>query len=137
MAQADRLAIVNGKRVRATAAQVNAGHTLVAAVKGMAHRMVDFTMIALGGSAATATSVDIIGTRGAVEVRLAVVAVAALTQSAAVKPNSTSVTLLADGASHTALDENTAITIGKQSGGSNLATATHIDCIISTASEKA
>lgn len=137
MAQADRRAMVTAARVRTTTANVNAGATLLAGVKGMAHRLVDFTMISVGGAAATATSVDIIGTRGGVEVRLAVVAVAALTQSAAVKPESANVTLLADGASHTPLDENTAITIGTQSGGSDLATSTHIDVILSLATEKA
>ena len=137
MAQSVRTAMAIAPRVRSTAAEVNAGKTLVAAVAGMAHRLIDFTLIAIGGAAATATSVDIIGTRSGSEVRLAVVAVAALTQSAAVKPNSANVTLLADGASHTPLDAGTAITIGKQSGGSDLATATHIDCIISVATEKA
>jgi hypothetical protein len=137
MAQADRRAMVAAPRVRSTAAEVNAGKTLVPAVAGIAHRLVGFTMIAIGGAATTATSVDIIGTRGGVEVRLAVVAVAALTQSTAVAPTSANVTLLADGASHTPLDAGTAITIGKQSGGSNLAGATHIDVVLAVASEKA
>lgn len=117
-------------RTRFTAAQVNAGATLLAAIPGFKYRIVDWTMIAIGGNAATATSVDIVGTRSASEVRPAVVAIAALTRSAAVKPNSANVTLLADGASHTALDANTAITVSKQSGGSNLATATHVDVIL-------
>jgi len=135
--QAVRTAMTMGVRTRFTIAQVNAGATLVAAVKGMAHRIVDLTMIAIGGAAETATSVDIIGTRSAATVRPFVVAVAALTQSAVVKPNSANVTVLADGASYTALDENTAITIGTQSGGSDLATATHIDVILSYAAEEA
>src|SRR5690348_13777162 len=66
---------VYNKRVRSTAAEVNAGNTLLPAVPGFAYRIVDFTMIAIGGSAATATSVDIIGTRSAAEVRPFVVAV--------------------------------------------------------------
>lgn len=123
------------KRQRCTTAEVNAGVTLLPAVAGYAYRIIDWTMIAIGGNAATATSVDIVGTRGAAEVRPAVVAVAALTRSAAVKPNSANVTLLADGASHTALDANTAVTVSKQSGGSNLATATHVDVIITYALE--
>lgn len=124
-------------RRRSTAAEVNAGVTILSAIPGFTYRIIDFTMIAIGGNAATATSVDIVGTRSASEVRPAVVAVAALTRSAAVKPNSSNVTLLADGASHTALDANTAITISKQSGGSNLATATHIDLILSYVVEPA
>lgn len=137
MAQADRRAMVCAARVRTTVANVNAGATLLASVKGMAHRLVDFTLIAVGGAAGAATSVDIIGTRSGVTVRLAVVAIAALSQGTAVKPNSANVTLLADGASFTPLDENTPITIGKQSGGADLTTATHFDVILSTASEKA
>lgn len=137
MAQANRLAMTMAPRTRTLTADVNAGATLVPAVQGMKHRLVDFTLIAIGGAAGGATSVDIIGTRAGVQVRLAVVAVAALTQSAAVKPNSANVTLLADGASHTPLDENTAITIGRQSGGSDLTTATAIDCVLVHSTEKA
>lgn len=123
-------ASVQTVRTRFTTAEVNAGATLLAAVPGFKYRVIDWTMIAIGGSAATATSVDIAGTRSASGVLLAVVAVAALTRSTAVKPNSGNVTLLADGASHTALDVNTAITVAKQSGGSNLATTTHVDVIL-------
>jgi hypothetical protein len=136
------LGIVQGavynKRVRATAAEVNAagGKELLPALTGYAYRLVDWTLIAIGGNAATATSVDIVGTRSAAEVRPAVVAVAALTRSTAVKPNSANVTLLADGASHTPLDSGTAVSLQKQSGGSSLATATHIDAIISYTIEK-
>lgn len=129
--------IVRSVRVRATTAEVNAGKTLLAAIAGFAYRIVDMTMIAIGGNAATATSVDIVGTRAASEVRPYVVAVAALTRSAIVKPNSSNVTALADGASHTPLDANTAVTVVKQSGGSNLATATHIDVILSYTIEAA
>lgn len=124
-------------RVRATAAQVNAGLELLPALAGYAYRLVDVTLIAIGGAAATATSVDIIGTRGGSTVRPIVAAVAALTQSTVVKPNTANVTVLADGASFTALDANTAVSIGKQSGGSNLATATHIDVILTFVAESA
>lgn len=118
-------------RTRFTAAQVNAGATLVAAPgAGLALRPVDWTMIAIGGNAATATSVDLIGTVSASESRFAVVGVAALTQSAVVKPDTANVTVLADGASFVTLDANTAITISKQSGGGSLATATHVDVIL-------
>lgn len=124
-------------RRRVTAAEVNAGLELLPAQPGYAYRLIDVTLIAIGGNAATATSVDLIGTRGGVSVRPIVAAVAALTQSAVVKPNSSNVTVLADGASFTALDANTALSVGKQSGGSNLATATHIDVILTYVVEPA
>lgn len=125
-------------RVRASAAEVNAGtKEVLPAVAGYAYRIVDMTMIAIGGNAATATSVDIVGTRSAGTVRPYVVAVAALTRSTLVKPNSANVTALADGASHTLLDANTAVLVAKQSGGSNLATATHIDVVLSYTLEAA
>lgn len=137
MAQVARTTMTQATRQRFTIAEVNAGATILAAFAGIAYRLVDLTMIAVGGAAATATSVDIIGTRSAATVRPFVVAVAALTQSAVVKPNSANATVLADGASYTALDVATAVTIGKQSGGSDLATATHIDVILTYAAEKA
>lgn len=128
MAQADRLTMTQAVYTRSTAAEVNAGKTLVAAVPGMKFRMVDFTMIAVGGAAATATAVNLLGTRSSASVSLAIVAVAGLTQSAVVKPDNANVTVLADGASFTTLDANTAITISSTTN--NLATATHIDTII-------
>ena len=79
MEQASRLGMVISKRTRFTLAQVNAGATVVAAVAGMAYRIVDVTLIAVGGAAAGGTSVDIIGTRSAATVRPIVAAVAALT----------------------------------------------------------
>lgn len=136
MEQASRTGMVVSVRKRFTIAQVNAGADIVSAVPGMAYRLTDFTMIAVGGAAATATSVDIIGTRSAATVRPFVVAVSALTEDTLVKPNTANVTALAAGASYTALDKNTAVTIGKQSGGSELATATHIDVILSYAIER-
>jgi hypothetical protein len=134
----DRLVVEDGglmvgspvqcKRFRVTAAEVNAGHTLLAALPGLKYRLVDCTLIAIGGNAATATSVDILATQSS-SVKLIAAAVAALTRSTVVKPNTASVTVLADGASHVANDANTAVTIGKT--GSNLATATHIDVVLS------
>lgn len=125
MVRDDDSADVQNIRTRFTVAQINAGASLLPAVPGYAYRIVDFTVIAIGGNAATATSVTLLGTRAAGAVTLADLAVAALTRSAAVKPNSSNVTLLADGASHTPLDANTAVTVGKTGG--TLATATHVD----------
>ena len=124
-------------RTRATTAEVNAGLALLPALAGYKYRITDLTMIAIGGSAATATSVDIVTTQAASAARPFVVAVAALTQSAVVKPDSANVTVLADGASFIANDENSGVYVAKQAAGSNLATATHIDVILSYVIEKA
>lgn len=114
-------------RTRFTAAQINAGVTLLPAVPGYAYRMIDAQMIAIGGAATTATDVRILGTRAAGSVALLVVAIAALTQSAIVRAGAANAAVLADGASHTPLDVNTAITVGKTGGA--LAGATNVDVI--------
>ena len=57
-------------RVRATTAQVNAGLTLLPALSYGKYRLVDATMIAIGGNAATATSVRISATQSASGVHL-------------------------------------------------------------------
>ena len=124
-------------RTRATTAEVNAGLALLPALAGYKYRITDLTMIAIGGSAATATSVDIVTTQAASAARPFVVAVAALTQSAVVKPDSANVTVIADGASFISNDENSGVYVAKQAAGSNLATATHIDVILSYVIEKA
>lgn len=131
--------IVRTVRARATAAQVNAagGYTLLSAIAGYTYRIVDMTMIAIGGNAATATSVDVVTTQSGLAARPFVVAVAALTEDTAVKPNSANVTVLAAGAAYLANDANTGVSLAKQSGGSNLATATHIDVILSYTIEEA
>ena len=126
--QADRTTMTMAVRTRSTIAQVNAGATLVADISGMQLLLVDFMMIAVGGNAATATTVDLLGTQSAASVKLAAVAIAGLTQSAVVKPDHAQSTVLAGGASFAACDANTAITIAKT--GSDLATATHIDTIV-------
>lgn len=125
------IGVTKTQRTRVTTAQVNAGFVLLPAVPGVKWRLVDCDMIAIGGNAATATSVDLLGTKATAASRPVVNAVAGLTRSARLKMGTTSdSTLLADGASFTAHDANTAIKITKQSGGSNLATATHIDVIL-------
>ena len=122
-------------RRRATIAEVNAGFNLLDPIPGYAYRIIDFTLIAIGGNAATATSVDINATRAAAAVILAVVAISALTRSTLVRPTTANVTLLADGASNTPVDAGTAIS--SKTVGSALATATHVDYIITYAIEKA
>ena len=128
-------AAVQNIRTRFTVAQVNSGATLLAAIPGFKYRLVDATLIAVGGAAQTATAVVINATQSTSSVALITAAVAALTQSAVVKPNSSNVTVLADGASFVANDANTAITVGKTGG--TLATATHVDVILSYVVEAA
>ena len=122
-------------RSRVTTANVNAGATLLPAVPGFKYRIQDMTMISIGGAAATATTVDILATQSTSSVKLLAVAVAALTQSAVVRAGAANATVLADGASFVANDTNTAVTIGKT--GSSLATATHIDVLITYVLEAA
>jgi len=123
------------KRVRATIAEINAGLELLPALAGYGYRMIDMVMIAVGGAAATATSVDINATRATAAIKLLVVAVAALTQSAVVHAGIANAVVLADGASFTVCDANTAVTLGK--AGSSLATATHVDVILTYVAESA
>lgn len=112
-------------RTSITTTVLNGGsQTLIAAAAGYAYQLIDFTMTAVGGNAATATSVRINGTQAASGVNLVTVAVAALTRSTAVRPNSANVTLLADGAWSATCDADTAITCDVNNN--NLATATSI-----------
>ena len=113
-------------RVRFTVAQVNAGATLVAAITGKSIRMVNCKAIAIGGAAATVTTVDVIGTVSTAR-KLVAFAQASLTQSAVLTAGGTGAAVLADGASYTANDVSTGITVGKT--GSDVTTATHIDVI--------
>jgi len=112
-------------RTRVTLAQLNAGFTLLPAVPGFIYSLIDAMLIAVGGAATTGTSVNIIGTRAAAPVQLVVVAIAALTQSAAVRAGATNAVILADGASFTPLDVNTPITV--ITVGSAMTVMTNID----------
>jgi hypothetical protein len=118
--------VVMNVRQRFTIAQVNAGATLVPAVAGKAIRMVDCRAIAVGGAAGAVTTVDVLGTSTTAR-KLVAYAQANLTQSAVVGAGHAGGAVLADGASFTANDAGTAVTIGKT--GSNVTTATHIDVI--------
>lgn len=129
MVRSDDQGDVQHVRRRCTVAEINAGVTLLAAVPGFKYRLVDYTIIAIGGAASGATDVRLLGTRSAGSVALTAIAVAALTQSTVNKPNSANNTLLADGASFTQLDANTAVTVGKTGG--TLATSTHVDVLVS------
>ncbi len=119
--------MVNVIRARFTAAEVNAGQALLAAKPGLKYKMVDAIMIAIGGNAATVTTVDILATQAAGSVKLVAASQAGLTQSTVVRAGDASGAVLADGDSFVANDANTGITIDIT--GSDLATATHIDFI--------
>jgi hypothetical protein len=99
------------------------------AVAGLRYRLFDAALIAIGGNAATATSVDVRGTQSASGVNLLAAAVAGLTQNTLLRAGATNAAILAGGASFLPCDVNTAITIAKT--GSNLATATHVDVLLS------
>jgi predicted RecA/RadA family phage recombinase len=112
-------------RKRFTIAQVNAGATLVPAVPGASVRMVRCTAISVGGAASGVTTVDVLATLATASRKLVAFAQASLTQSAVLKDGGSGAAVLADGASYTPNDANTAITVGKT--GDDVATATHID----------
>lgn len=114
-------------RMRCTAAEVNAGKTILAAVAGCKYRMVDCVAIAIGGAAGAVTTVDVLGTQTS-GVKLVAFGQASLTQSSVLKAGGTGATVLADGASYVANDVNTAVTVGKT--GSAMTTATHVDIIL-------
>lgn len=112
-------------RMSVTTAQVNAGHELLAAVSGWKYRIHDMALIAIGGNASGATSVDILGTQASSGVKLMAGLVAGLTQNTLLRAGAaTNGVILVGGASYADNDANTAITIGKT--GSDLATATAV-----------
>lgn len=129
------------KRIRCTTVSINsaAGAELLPAVAGYAYRIIDAVLISYGGAAATATSVDIIGTRSGSEVRPLVAAVAAIAQSVVAHMGISNMVVLADGASFSLLDANTAVVLGTQSfpSAGNLATCTGVDVILTYSMEAA
>ena len=125
--------VAQNVRKRFTIAEVNAGATIVPARPGYAFRMVDASAISVGGAAGAVTTVDILGT-STTSRKLVAFAQASLTQSTVLKAGGSGATVLADGASYTANDANTAITIGKT--GSNVTTATHIDVVFTFVAER-
>lgn len=120
--------VVKKQRTRVTIAQVNAGFALLPALPGVKWRVIDAAMISVGGAVGAATTVDITGTKSGSASKALAVAIAALTQSALVRAGAANATLLADGASFTAYDANTALNIAKT--GSTATTATHVDVFL-------
>lgn len=112
------------RRKRFSVAQVNAGATLLPAIPGSKYRMVAASAIAIGGDAGAVTTVDILATLSSSR-KLVAFAQASLTRSAVLKDGDAASAVLADGASYTANDAGTAVTVGKT--GSDVTTATSID----------
>lgn len=121
-------------RVRLTIAQINAGATLLPALPGWKYRLISVAAIAYGGAVGATTTVDVLGTLSASSRKLAAFAQANLTQSTYLAPGLTGCTILADGASFTANDVNTAITASKT--GASLTVATGVDFIVDYAIER-
>lgn len=114
-------------RQRFTIAEINAGANLLPALSRGKYQMVAAAMIAVGGAVAAVTTVDILATLAAASRKLLAAAQANLTQSTVIKDGATGGAVLADGASYTANDLNTAITVGKT--GADVTTATHVDVL--------
>lgn len=121
-------------RKRVAIADVNAGATLVPAIPGRRYRLVDALAIAIGGNVGAVTTVDILGTVTTAR-KLVALAQASLTRSAVLRAGGTGADVLADGASFTQNDANTAITVGIT--GSAATTATHIDFLVTYAIDPA
>lgn len=128
--------VLKQQRTRVTVAQINAGFTLLPAIPGVRWRVDDLKLIAVGGAVTGATDVRLLGTRSGSAVNLGIAAVAGLTQSTVLRLGSpfatagtASIVALADGGSHSQLDANTAVTVGKTGG--SAATATAVDVILS------
>jgi hypothetical protein len=115
-------------RTRVTTAQVNAGFTLLPALPGVRWRLLNGFMIAIGGAASGATTVDLLGVQSAASAKLVAAAVAGLTQSAVLRFGAANSTVLADGASFVQCDANQPISANKTGG--SLATSTAIDYVI-------
>jgi hypothetical protein len=132
--------LTRNKRHTVTLAEVKAGHTLLPAVPGYKYRLVDLTMISLGGASADADSVDVTGTQSGSPVILVSNAITGDlgTQSLLVPMGeSTGSSILADGASFALCDANTAITIA-DAGASALSGCTDgIDVDVTYVLEKA
>lgn len=124
--------VMKGFRTRYTLAQLNAGQTLLPALPGVKWRLLGAALIAIGGAATAATSVNLAATQAAAAVQLWVVTIAALTRSTMVSvgvtPAAGSATLLADGASFAQNDANTAVTLANV--GSAMTTLTNIDVFV-------
>ncbi len=122
--------IVRNARVRATAAQVNAGHTVLPAIPGYKYRMIDCTLIAAGGTTDGVTGVQVkCDTTLLVDAK-----VAAIERNVVARAGDTDVNVLADGASFVAQAANKPITVIKD--GDDLTGATYMDVIFTYSIEE-
>jgi hypothetical protein len=120
-------------RTRLTVAQVNAGATTILAARaGYKYRMLDAKIIAVGGTTAAGTSIDIAATQGGSAALLVVAAAAAIGRSVVARDGASNVVVLADGASYIQNDVNTAITVAAVG---TFTGATHFDVILTYALE--
>ena len=116
--------VVRSIRHDLTIAEVNTGaHTILPAVAGLKYRIIDASAVAYGGNINTVTTVDIVGTQ-TTAVKLVAFAQASLTRSSVLKMGGTGAAVLADGASYTPCDADTAITI--ENTGGDITTGTGI-----------
>lgn len=116
--------VINIRR-RFTLAEINAGTNLLPPYPGFGFRMVDVTMIAIGGAAGGATTVDILATQSGASVKLLAAAIAGLTQDALLRAGAANAAILANGLSLVKNDSGTAITINKT--GAALTTLVSLD----------
>lgn len=127
------IAVPITKRIRVALADLNAGLVLLPALPSFGYRLIDVTYQAIGGAVAGTTTVDILATLSGASRKLVAVAIAALAQSAVVRAGAANAVVLADGASFTRNDINTAISIAVT--GAAATTATFVDIIITYAVE--
>jgi hypothetical protein len=123
--------VVQTLRQRFTVAQLTTVGTIftgLPALPGVRWRLIDAMLIAIGGNVTTSTSINIAGVVAGSAVELVVVAIAALTRSTFVRAGATNAVVLADGASLTQMDANTAITAHSVGGTPTVATA--VDMIV-------
>lgn len=102
---------------------VGLAFTAMPALPGVRWRLIDAILIAIGGNATTSTSINIACAVSGVATELLVVAVAALTRSAVVRAGAANAVVLADGASFTQQDANTAMMAHSVGGTPTVATS--------------
>lgn len=113
------------RRVRIAATDFLAGYVLLPAIPAFGYRLVDASMVAIGGAAGGSTTLDIVGTLAGASRKLLAAAIAGLAQSAMLRAGAANATLLVDGASFTRNDINTPIILGVT--GAALSGATSVD----------
>ncbi len=116
---------VYNTRHRVTAAEIDAGHTIVTVPTDKGFRLVSCDAIAYGGAVTGLTTLDLLSGAS----KLVTFAQANLTESTVLKDGGTGATVLADGVSYAVQPDGQDITIGKTGGATG--TATGVDIILS------